>query len=71
MWSRGKPGSSFRPHEDSLFNAIKMLIAQPQRLQEMGQAARDYVQQRSFGAAFQASWKMYEEKANSYQFSAS
>ena len=67
----GKTGFIIPANEDSLFNTIQMLIAQPQRLQEMGQAARDYVQQRSFGAAFQASWKMYEEKANSSQFSAS
>ena len=53
--------------EESLANAIDQLLARPQRLKEMGRAARDYVQQRSFAAAFHASWKMYEEKANSCQ----
>ena len=56
--------------EESLRQAIDRLLAQPLRLQEMGRAARDYVQERSFAAAFHASWKMYEEKANSGQFSA-
>jgi glycosyltransferase involved in cell wall biosynthesis len=50
--------------EEGLCNAIARLLARPPRLREMGQAARDYVQQRSFAAAFHASWKMYEEKAD-------
>lgn len=50
--------------EEGLRDAIDRLLARPQRLKEMGQAARDYVQQRSFAAAFHASWKMYEEKAD-------
>jgi hypothetical protein len=33
----------------------------------MGRAARDHVKQRSFEAAFLASWKMYEEKADNRQ----
>jgi glycosyltransferase involved in cell wall biosynthesis len=48
---------------DSLMVAITALINEPARLQRMGQAARRYVQQRSFEAAFQATWKIYEEKA--------
>ena len=67
---QGKTGFIIPASEESFFNTIKMLIAQPQRLQEMGQAARAYVQERSFAAAFHASWKMYEEKANSSQFAA-
>jgi glycosyltransferase involved in cell wall biosynthesis len=67
---QGKTGFIIPANEDSLFNTIKMLIAAPQRLQKMGQAARDYVQQRSFAAAFHASWKMYEERANPCQYSA-
>jgi glycosyltransferase involved in cell wall biosynthesis len=47
---------------DSLFHAIRMLIAQPERLQEMGRAARNYMQHRSFGAAFHDAWEIYEEK---------
>jgi glycosyltransferase involved in cell wall biosynthesis len=50
--------------EEGLFNAINLLLADPDRLKEMGRAAREHVQQRSFVAAFQASWKMYEERAD-------
>ncbi len=48
---------------ESLGVAITALLDDPARLQRMGQAARRYVQQRSFEAAFQATWKIYEEKA--------
>jgi len=60
---QGETGFIIPANEDSLCNTIKMLITQPQQLKEMGLAARDYVQQRSFAAAFQASWKMYEKEA--------
>lgn len=51
--------------EEALRRALDRILGQPQRLQEMGRAARDYVKQRSFASAFQDAWKMYEEKANS------
>jgi len=60
---QGETGFIIPANEESLCNTIKMLITQPQQLKEMGLAARDYVQQRSFAAAFQASWKMYEKEA--------
>ncbi|MGO9393766.1 MAG: glycosyltransferase [Desulfobaccales bacterium] len=53
--------------EEGLFKAINLLVADPERLREMGQAARDHVKQRSFTAAFQASWKMYEGSADHRQ----
>ncbi len=56
--------------EEGLRQAIDRLLVRPRRLKEMGRAARDYAKQRSFGAAFQASWKLYEEKANPCQFPA-
>ena len=48
--------------EDGLLNAVNMLLAQPERLKEMGRAARNYADQRSFETAFQAAWEMYEGK---------
>jgi glycosyltransferase involved in cell wall biosynthesis/predicted metal-dependent phosphoesterase TrpH len=53
--------------EGGLLAAINSLLAHPERLRQMGQAARDYAQQRSFESAFQNSWQMYEEKANFQQ----
>jgi glycosyltransferase involved in cell wall biosynthesis/predicted metal-dependent phosphoesterase TrpH len=50
--------------EEGLRNAINLLLADPERLRKMGQAARNHVKQRSFATAFQASWKMYEERAD-------
>lgn len=49
--------------EESLLTAIESLVAEPARLKRMGQAARRYVQQRSFDNAFQAIWQIYEERA--------
>jgi glycosyltransferase involved in cell wall biosynthesis/phosphatidylserine decarboxylase len=48
---------------DSLRVAIEALLDDPARLQRMGQAARRYVQERSFENAFQATWKIYEQAA--------
>ena len=53
--------------EEGLCNAINLLLADPDRLRKMGRAARNHVKQRSFEAAFQASWKMYEERADNRQ----
>ncbi len=52
--------------EAGLYNAISRLLADPERLRKMGQAARHHVKQRSFETAFQAAWKMYEGKAVSF-----
>jgi glycosyltransferase involved in cell wall biosynthesis len=48
---------------ESLAVAITALINDPVRLKRMGQAARHYMQQRSFETAFHATWDIYEEKA--------
>ncbi len=48
---------------ESLAVAITALINEPARLKRMGQAARHYMQQRSFETAFHATWDIYEEKA--------
>jgi glycosyltransferase involved in cell wall biosynthesis len=53
--------------EAALREAVARLLARPPRLREMGRAARDYARQRSFAAAFEATWKMYEEKVDSAQ----
>ena len=49
--------------EESLRLAIAQLLADPRRLQEMGRAARRYIQDRSFDQAFHASWQMYLKEA--------
>jgi len=51
---------------DSLLVAIEALLADPVRLKQMGQAARHYVQARSFENAFQATWKLYEQAATKF-----
>jgi hypothetical protein len=43
--------------------AVQDLLAQPERLGAMGRAARRSMEQRSFEAAFQATWKLFEEHA--------
>jgi glycosyltransferase involved in cell wall biosynthesis len=48
---------------DSLLAAIQNLVAHPEQLQEMGQAARHYMEERSFDSAFQATWRLFEEHA--------
>jgi glycosyltransferase involved in cell wall biosynthesis len=49
--------------EAAFFGAVAELINHPQRLKEMGRAARDYMQDRSFENAFLQSWRMFEERA--------
>ncbi|MHB8066537.1 MAG: glycosyltransferase [Desulfobaccales bacterium] len=51
--------------EESLLEAIRGLLAQPQRLQMMGRAARRYMEERSFDTAFHATWRLFEEHARS------
>lgn len=48
---------------DSLVAAIEALLADPALLTRMGQAARQYAQERSFETAFMATWKIYEKAA--------
>lgn len=48
---------------DSLMVAIEAFLTDPALLKRMGKAARQYVQERSFEKAFQATWKMYEKAA--------
>lgn len=60
----GQTGLIVPAHDEVAFSrAVEDLIAHPERLKEMGQAARDYVRERSFENAFLQSWQMYEEKA--------
>jgi glycosyltransferase involved in cell wall biosynthesis len=49
------------PADDSeaLYEAMKSLIDNPDRMHRMGKAARQYMEQRSFEAAFLQTWKMY------------
>lgn len=60
----GQTGLIVPAYDEAAFSrAVADLTAHPARLKEMGQAARDYVQERSFVNAFLQSWQMYEEKA--------
>jgi glycosyltransferase involved in cell wall biosynthesis len=43
----------------ALFGAMQALAVDPQRTADMAAAARDYVEQRSFEAAFLKTWEMY------------
>jgi len=51
--------------EESFLQAINCLLTDPRRLREMGRAARECMQGRSFDHAFNAAWKMYQEEAAS------
>ncbi|MGD9187474.1 MAG: glycosyltransferase [Desulfobacteraceae bacterium] len=44
---------------EALYEAMKSLIDNPDRMRRMGKAARHYMEQRSFEAAFLQTWKMY------------
>ena len=60
----GKTGLVIRgDSEESLLGAIHSLLAQPERLKDMGLTARCYMEERSFDAAFQATWRLFEEQA--------
>jgi glycosyltransferase involved in cell wall biosynthesis len=50
-------------NEESLLGAIHSLLAHPERLKEMGLSARQYMEERSLDAAFQATWRLFEEHA--------
>jgi glycosyltransferase involved in cell wall biosynthesis len=47
--------------EVGLLNAIVSLIRDPERLETMGRAARQYAEGRSFDAAFEQAWGVYLE----------
>jgi glycosyltransferase involved in cell wall biosynthesis len=49
--------------EGGFLHAINSLLAEPRRLKEMGQAARQYMQGRSFDHAFHTAWQMYQTEA--------
>ncbi|MFZ5453472.1 MAG: glycosyltransferase [Thermodesulfobacteriota bacterium] len=49
--------------EASFLEAINQLLAAPRLLEEMGRAARQGMQGRSFDHAFNAAWKMYQQEA--------
>ena len=51
--------------EESFLQAINSLLTEPRRLKEMGRAARENMQGRSFDHAFNAAWKMYQQEAAS------
>lgn len=44
---------------EALYEAMASLIDNPDRMRRMGKAARKYMEQRSFEAAFLQTWKMY------------
>ncbi|MDY6792771.1 MAG: glycosyltransferase [Thermodesulfobacteriota bacterium] len=46
---------------NSLFSAMKTLVKDPIRLRQMGQAARRYMEHRSFESAFIHTWQMYNQ----------
>jgi glycosyltransferase involved in cell wall biosynthesis len=57
----GKTGIVVPAHDGSaLAAAIKTLIKTPEKLAQMGRAARRYAEDRSFQSAFEQTWKMYE-----------
>ncbi len=43
----------------AFFEAIDSLIRDPKRMQQMGRAARKYMEDRSFESAFNRTWKLY------------
>lgn len=45
---------------DALEAGMAEMISTPERIQQMGQAARQYMQVRSFDAAFMRTWEMYK-----------
>ena len=43
----------------AILSAMESLVADPRRRSEMGRAAREYMEDRSFEAAFNETWKMF------------
>jgi glycosyltransferase involved in cell wall biosynthesis len=60
----GKTGLIVRGDSDKgLLKAIRSLLAHPERLKEMGLTARRYMEERPFDAAFQSTWRLFEQHA--------
>jgi len=47
--------------EQSLFEGIRRMIADPGRLKAMGREAREYAETRTFDLAFESTWKLYAD----------
>ncbi|MGQ9921846.1 MAG: glycosyltransferase [Desulfobacca sp.] len=57
----GETGLVVRADDEAhLLEAILSLVDDPAKRQRLGQAARAYIENRSFGQAFQATWKLYQ-----------
>ncbi len=62
----GQTGLVVRPDaERDLVEAMTTLIDDPVKRQQMGQAARTYIENRSFSQAFQATWQLYKTVSSS------
>ena len=62
----GQTGLVIRPDDESeLVAAVLSLIDDPARRQQMSQAARAYIENRSFSQAFQATWELYQAVSRS------
>ncbi len=60
----GKTGMVVKAHDGCAFaETIQALLKNPQKLAQMGRAARAYAEGRSFERAFEKTWNMYDEKA--------
>ena len=65
----GKTGMVVPAHDGrALAEAIKTFIKAPEKLRQMGRAARRYTEGRSFRSAFEQTWKMYEERDDNKSF---
>ncbi len=53
--------------EEALLNGLLSLVGNPDRLRTMGHAARSYMEERSFGHAFDETWAMYERSREAPQ----
>jgi glycosyltransferase involved in cell wall biosynthesis len=49
------------------FQVIRELVADPDRLEEMGRAARDFMESYSQETAFLKTWELYEKVTESLQ----
>jgi glycosyltransferase involved in cell wall biosynthesis len=50
--------------EESLLKNIAYILDRPDRIKEMGQAARTYAEGRSFEKAFEETWNLYRESGS-------
>ncbi len=66
----GKTGLIIKGDQpEEWLRTLDLLLSNPRRLKEMGRAARHYMEERSFEAAFLKTWEMYEEKKCSVELS--